>query len=65
MRQHWSPLASPALPVLFLHYHIELPIIAMTTNGVLGDREKVPAVGMNDYIAKLSESHQLFEALAK
>lgn len=37
----------------------------MTMNGVLGDREKVPAVGMNDYIAKLSEPHQLFEALAK
>ncbi len=43
----------------------DLPIIALTANVMKGDREKVLACGMNDYIAKPIHPKQLFSVLAK
>lgn len=43
----------------------ELPIIAMTANAMKGDREKVLDVGMNDYIPKPFDPHEIFVTMAK
>jgi CheY-like chemotaxis protein/HPt (histidine-containing phosphotransfer) domain-containing protein len=43
----------------------ELPVIAMTANAMVGDREKVLAAGMNDHIAKPIKVEDLFETLAR
>jgi CheY-like chemotaxis protein/HPt (histidine-containing phosphotransfer) domain-containing protein len=42
-----------------------LPIIAMTANAMVGDREKALAAGMNDHIAKPLNVGQMFEVLAR
>ncbi|WPC44327.1 response regulator [Clostridium sp. JS66] len=42
-----------------------LPIVAMTANAMLEDREKCMQAGMNDYIAKPINPNQLFSALLK
>ncbi|NVD96782.1 response regulator [Massilia sp. BJB1822] len=43
----------------------ELPVIAMTANAMVGDKEKCLAVGMNDFIAKPIDVGQLFATLAR
>ena len=43
----------------------DFPVIAMTANTMSGDREKVLAVGMNDYIAKPININDMFIILAK
>jgi PAS domain S-box-containing protein len=43
----------------------DLPIIAMTANAMVGDREKALEVGMNDHVAKPIDPQQLYGALAK
>ncbi len=43
----------------------DLPVIAMTANAMVGDRERVLAVGMNDHIAKPIDLHELFTTLAR
>jgi PAS domain S-box-containing protein len=43
----------------------DLPIIAMTANAMVGDREKVLAVGMNDHIAKPINITEMFATLAR
>ncbi|MEP7295355.1 MAG: response regulator [Burkholderiales bacterium] len=43
----------------------ELPVIAMTANAMVGDRDKVLAAGMNDHIAKPIKLDELFATLAR
>jgi PAS domain S-box-containing protein len=43
----------------------DLPIIAMTANAMVGDREKVLAAGMNDHIAKPINVGEMFSTLAR
>ena len=43
----------------------ELPVIAMTANAMVGDREKVLAAGMNDHIAKPIKVDELFATIAR
>jgi CheY-like chemotaxis protein len=43
----------------------DLPVIAMTANAMVGDREKALAAGMNDHIAKPIVVDQMFSTLAR
>jgi two-component system sensor histidine kinase/response regulator len=45
--------------------HAALPVIAMTANAMVGDKEKCLAAGMNDFIAKPIDVAQLFSTLAR
>ncbi|MBT9597741.1 MAG: response regulator [Vitreoscilla sp.] len=42
-----------------------LPVIAMTANAMVGDREKAMDAGMNDHVAKPISVDDLFEKLAR
>ena len=42
-----------------------LPVIAMTANAMVGDREKVLAAGMNDHIAKPIRFEEMLATLAR
>jgi CheY-like chemotaxis protein len=41
-----------------------IPIIAMTANAMKGDRERLLAAGMTDYVSKPIDKAQLFQAIA-
>ena len=43
----------------------DLPVIAMTANAMVGDREKVLDAGMNDHIAKPINVEEMFATLAR
>ncbi|MCF8199852.1 MAG: response regulator, partial [Sulfuritalea sp.] len=43
----------------------DTPIIAMTANAMVGDREKVMEAGMNDHIAKPLNVNDMFNTIAK
>ncbi|MBF0470335.1 MAG: response regulator [Gammaproteobacteria bacterium] len=45
--------------------YAQLPIIAMTANAMVGDREKVIAAGMNDHIAKPLNVNAMFSTIAR
>ncbi|WP_051092080.1 response regulator [Colwellia piezophila] len=42
-----------------------LPIVAMTANAMVGDKEKVLACGMNDHIAKPINPNKMYSCIAK
>ncbi len=42
-----------------------LPVIAMTANALVGDRDKVLAAGMDDHVAKPINVEELFSTLAR
>ena len=43
----------------------ELPIIALTANAIVGQREIYLAAGMNDYVTKPIQPHALFQAIQR
>ena len=43
----------------------DIPIIALTANAMVGDREEFIAAGMNDYVAKPINREALFSAIAR
>ena len=43
----------------------DLPVIAMTADAMVGDRDKVLAAGMNDHIAKPIKVDEMFATLAR
>ncbi|MCU7834081.1 MAG: PAS domain S-box protein [gamma proteobacterium symbiont of Taylorina sp.] len=43
----------------------ELPVLAMTANAMLGDKEKVMQAGMNDHIAKPINVNNMFAIMAQ
>jgi len=43
----------------------DLPVIAMTANAMVGDRDKALAAGMNDHIAKPIDVEEMFATLAR
>jgi PAS domain S-box-containing protein len=43
----------------------DLPVIALTANAMVGDRDKALAAGMNDHIAKPIKLEELFATLAR
>jgi signal transduction histidine kinase/DNA-binding response OmpR family regulator/HAMP domain-containing protein len=43
----------------------DLPVIAMTADAMVGDRERVLAAGMNDHIAKPIKLEEMFGTLAR
>jgi CheY-like chemotaxis protein len=43
----------------------DLPVIAMTANAMVGDRDKALAAGMNDHIAKPIKIQEVFATLAR
>ena len=45
--------------------YAHLPVIAMTANAMVGDKEKCLEAGMNDFIAKPIDVAQLFSTLAR
>ncbi|TAK93759.1 MAG: response regulator [Aquabacterium sp.] len=42
-----------------------LPVIAMTANAMLGDKERALSVGMNDHVAKPIDVEEFYSTLAK
>ena len=43
----------------------DLPVIAMTANAMVGDREKALAAGMNDHVAKPVDPADLYTVLMR
>ncbi len=43
----------------------KLPVLAMTANAMVGDRERVIAVGMNDHIAKPLDIDEMFNVIGR
>src|SRR5579862_2583620 len=43
----------------------DLPVVAMTANAMVGDRDKALSAGMNDHVAKPINVEEMFATLAR
>ncbi|MCK7539249.1 MAG: response regulator [Marinilabiliales bacterium] len=58
-------VAAEKIRGLEMSTQIHVPIIAITANAMLGDREQCLAVGMDDYISKPIEPDVLIEKISR
>ena len=57
--------ATKEIGVLVENGHYKVPIVALTANSIVGDKEKYLGLGMDDYLSKPIEFEKLVSILDK